>query len=90
MGNLVSPVDPEGGDPAWIPQGWLWWIGREEGRELPEPGWLDCLPVMHALVVAHPDDFRRLRRLNAGRSYDEGIMPFDTLLLPHLDGFPRP
>ncbi|GEM_PF-4185892 len=87
MGNLVSPVDPEGGDPAWIPQGWLWWIGREEGRELPEPGWLDCLPVMHALVVAHPDDFRRLRRLNAGRSYDEGIMPFDTLLLPHLDGF---
>jgi hypothetical protein len=87
MGNLVSPIDPEGEDPDWIPQGWLWWLANEEGRTVEEPEWLDRVPAMHELVVAHPDDFRMLRRLNRGLGYDEGIMPFDTLLLPHRDRF---
>jgi hypothetical protein len=85
MGNLMSPVDPETNDPSWIPEGWLWWLRREEGREAPEPGWLDPVPALHAMVVAHPDDFQMVRKLNRGLGYEEGIMPFDTLLLPHRD-----
>jgi hypothetical protein len=86
MGNLVSPLDPETNDPSWIPEAWLWWLARDEGRHQPEPAFLD-LPVTHAMVVAHSDDFRLIRNLNRGKSYDHGIKPFDTLLLAHLDRF---
>jgi hypothetical protein len=86
MGNLVSPLNPETNDRAWVAEAWLWWLARDEGHELREPAFLD-LPVTHALVVAHADDYRLIRTVNRGKSYDEGIKPFDTLLLAHLDRF---
>jgi hypothetical protein len=86
MGNLVSPLNPETNDPAWISEAWLWWLARDEGRKPPEPGFLE-LPVTHAMLVAHADDYRLIRTLNSAETYDEGIKPFDTLLLAHLDRF---
>jgi hypothetical protein len=86
MGNLVSPVDPETSVPYWIPEAWFWWIAQEEGRSRPEPDWLN-LPAMHAMVLAHPSDYRHVRRLNQRTGHDEGVKPFDTLLIPHLDRF---
>ncbi len=83
MGNLVSPVDPSTNDPAWIWQAWSWWLAGEEGRERADPTWLDY-PVVHELVIAQPDDYRELRRLNARLTEEDRFRPFDALLVAHV------
>ena len=83
MGNLVSPVDPSTNDPSWIWGAWSWWLAREEGREHADPAWLD-LPIAHELVLAQPQDYRELRRLNAKRAEEDRFRPFDGLLVAHV------
>lgn len=84
LGHLLSPLGPADKSKRWRDEGWSWVMGR-----IDRPAWFH-LPAVSRISVSSPFVLRAFEGINANRSVDERIRPFNFCLSAHIAPFGHP
>jgi hypothetical protein len=85
LGMYLDPGDPESGRHEWIRQTWQYILDNAHHMNPDNPSWFNQ-PAMTLVSVSSPHVMRSLETLNAGKSYDDKVKPFNFVLLTSEGG----
>lgn len=83
LGHLLNPVDPTSEDRGWIAHAWLGIVRRSLGLTTAPLPFADRVAVGQ-ITVSSPEVLRALAKLNAGKTYEQQIKPFNFILSCHV------
>jgi hypothetical protein len=83
LGHLLNPADPESEDRNWIAQAWLSIVRRSLGLPT-KPLRFQKRVAVGRTTVSSPAVMKPFKTLNAGKSYDKRIKPFNFILSCHV------
>jgi hypothetical protein len=83
LGHLLNPADPQSDDRNWIAQAWLSIVRRPLGLPTKPLRFLKRVAVGRT-TVSSPAVMKALKTLNAGKTYDKLIKPFNFIISCHV------
>jgi hypothetical protein len=89
LGHLMDPTGNDDDRKAWMREAWLWILRRELGLTALAPTWFR-LPVVSEMPVSSPETLRPFAELNRGRTFEDGVKPFNFVLAAHVSAIGHP